>query len=344
MRVFWTQATCLPRVRICILRLCKAKADWVVKDDLVKALLKDPVISKETARVKAAKGTEEWKTAANMIGFFNLRITEYRKKIIPSSWKAFAGEINRLIERKKIGSKPWAYKLRPSAKRLRIADKVPVHSHTGATIIGEGNEKFAMVEAELAKESELPEPSLTEPSGLKEATVRIRSAQFAKAVKSDYAYSCAVCGKSRRTRDGNPEVEAAHIYPISKNGSNDFRNGLSLCKIHHWAFENGLFSVTDDYKIVVEKRIKSKRDYREISSFENKELYRAKEYWPHPKFLKEHRKIHGLNNHYSRTLERFSSVLFFAQREGAIGQGQTMRANSRLALAIPPFLSQHFID
>lgn len=80
----------MPRVRICILRLCKAKADWIVIDDVVKALLKDPVISVETARVKAAKGTEESVTAANMIGFFNLRITEYRKKIIPPSWKTFS--------------------------------------------------------------------------------------------------------------------------------------------------------------------------------------------------------------------------------------------------------------
>lgn len=47
--------------------------------------------------------------------------------------------------------------------------------------------------------------------------------------------------------DGEPviEAEASHIIPIERQGPDDPRNGLSLCRRHHWAFDRGLFTVTD---------------------------------------------------------------------------------------------------
>ena len=43
-----------------------------------------------------------------------------------------------------------------------------------------------------------------------------RSAAFRKYIKQIYNNKCAVCGKKRLSKTGNPEVEAAHIYPKSK--------------------------------------------------------------------------------------------------------------------------------
>jgi putative restriction endonuclease len=55
-----------------------------------------------------------------------------------------------------------------------------------------------------------------------------------------------------------PEVEAAHIIPRGggENGSNDPRNGLALCRSHHWAFDRLLWAVTNDCRIAVPKRVK----------------------------------------------------------------------------------------
>lgn len=36
---------------------------------------------------------------------------------------------------------------------------------------------------------------------------------------------------------------AAHIRPVSENGSYDARNGLVLCTLHHSAFDAGLFEI-----------------------------------------------------------------------------------------------------
>ena len=47
------------------------------------------------------------------------------------------------------------------------------------------------------------------------------------------------------------EVDAAHIVPRSMFGSDDARNGLALCKRHHWAFDKGMLGIDDDRKIVV---------------------------------------------------------------------------------------------
>ena len=39
--------------------------------------------------------------------------------------------------------------------------------------------------------------------------------------------------------------------PKNKNGTDDPRNGLTLCRAHHWAFDAGLFTLTSDYTVVV---------------------------------------------------------------------------------------------
>lgn len=124
-----------------------------------------------------------------------------------------------------------------------------------------------------------------------------RNAAFSKLIKEEYNYSCVVCGSKRFTNSGHPEVEAAHIYPKSKDGADDLRNGICLCKLHHWAFDNGLFSVRDDFSIIVDDRIKDDVNYKEIYDFENLKIKipNNKKIRPDPLYLTEHRKIHGFD-------------------------------------------------
>lgn len=92
-------------------------------------------------------------------------------------------------------------------------------------------------ELEAALESE---PQLTEDRA-EYTTVRRRTRDraFRELVLEAYDGTCAICGANRRSPDGTPEVEAAHIYPRSENGRDDVRNGLALCRLHHWAFDTG---------------------------------------------------------------------------------------------------------
>jgi putative restriction endonuclease len=97
------------------------------------------------------------------------------------------------------------------------------------------------------------------------------------------------------------EVEAAHIVPHSKKGKDDILNGLSLCHLHHWAFDAGWFTLIDDFRIQVSPKINSLTsgygkmgDYDFIRIFSNKNskifLPKREEIYPHQNAINWHRK------------------------------------------------------
>lgn len=95
-------------------------------------------------------------------------------------------------------------------------------------------------------------------------------------------------------REGLPEVGAAHIYPKSEGGPDDPRNGIPLCKVHHWAFDCGWFSVNDDFEIIVKEG--TDNDPPDVvSSLAGEGLAQqsADDISPHSVYLAGHRRIHG---------------------------------------------------
>jgi putative restriction endonuclease len=139
------------------------------------------------------------------------------------------------------------------------------------------------------------EPELTEDqTTYTQPEVRVRSKAFVQQVKDVYDHTCVVCGAHRFSPEGNPEVEAAHIYPKREGGSDDVRNGIALCKLHHWAFDTGWISISDDYEILV-KNAPQKDGYGDFKQFggEKIRLPTGSQAKPHPKFLEQHRKLHG---------------------------------------------------
>lgn len=98
--------------------------------------------------------------------------------------------------------------------------------------------------------------------GRKKKTVtkelNIRSRVFRQVVIESYDYRCCVCGLKIPSPDSlRWEVEAAHIVPHSVNGKDDIWNGLALCSLHHWAFDVGWFSVSNELKILISPKYSS---------------------------------------------------------------------------------------
>ncbi len=81
-----------------------------------------------------------------------------------------------------------------------------------------------------------------------------RSARFAVRVCSEYRYTCALTGYRCITGDGATVVDAAHIEAWSRTQNDDPQNGLALSKSAHWMFDEGLWAVDDDFRIVVNPR------------------------------------------------------------------------------------------
>jgi len=81
-------------------------------------------------------------------------------------------------------------------------------------------------------------------------TTQKRDAAFRNMILQEYDFTCSVCQMKFRIGD-LIESQAAHIVPKRKCGTDDPRNGLALCRTHHWAFDSGIFSINDNYSILV---------------------------------------------------------------------------------------------
>jgi putative restriction endonuclease len=83
----------------------------------------------------------------------------------------------------------------------------------------------------------------------------VRDQAFRRAVVIAYDHRCAFCGIRVLTAEGHTAVEAAHIIPWSVSHNDLPTNGLGLCGLCHWTFDEGLFSVSDSYVLLVSPQL-----------------------------------------------------------------------------------------
>ena len=85
---------------------------------------------------------------------------------------------------------------------------------------------------------------------------RLHQKSFRERVLEAYREQCAFCRLKH-----SELLDAAHIIPDSdKLGEPTVSNGLSLCKIHHAAFDSNFIGVSPDFKIIVREDIRWERD------------------------------------------------------------------------------------
>jgi putative restriction endonuclease len=82
-----------------------------------------------------------------------------------------------------------------------------------------------------------------------------RDQGFRRAVVTAYDHRCAVCGVRMQTADGHTVVDAAHIKPWSVSFNDNPRNGMALCKLCHWTFDEGMISVSARYIVVTSPQL-----------------------------------------------------------------------------------------
>jgi len=85
---------------------------------------------------------------------------------------------------------------------------------------------------------------------------RVHQQGFRETVLRAYRNQCALC------RLRHPELlDAAHIIgDLEDNGDPIIQNGLSLCKIHHSAFDQNIIGINTDYQVKVRKDILEETD------------------------------------------------------------------------------------
>jgi putative restriction endonuclease len=82
-----------------------------------------------------------------------------------------------------------------------------------------------------------------------------RDQGFRRIVVKAYDHRCALCGVRIITPEQHTVVDAAHIVPWSRSQNDDIRNGMALCKLCHWAFDEGMMGVSDSYAVITSRQI-----------------------------------------------------------------------------------------
>jgi putative restriction endonuclease len=91
---------------------------------------------------------------------------------------------------------------------------------------------------------------------VREARVRMHQARFRGRVLVAYASRCTIC-----TLKESRLLDAAHIVgDLEASGEPTVTNGLSLCSIHHRAFDQNLVGVSADYRVHVSRRLLDEED------------------------------------------------------------------------------------
>jgi putative restriction endonuclease len=115
-----------------------------------------------------------------------------------------------------------------------------------------------------------------------------------------YKHRCALTGYRMTTLAMESIVDAAHIHQFHNSRNNDPRNGMALSKNAHWQFDRGLWSVNDDYRVLV-----NREKFREegisgqcLTDFEGRRISLPDDprYWPEQDSLGWHRRHHGFTN------------------------------------------------
>lgn len=119
-----------------------------------------------------------------------------------------------------------------------------------------------------------------------------RSRAFRSLVKRAYDQKCAMCGGGLINVLGNSEIEAAHIIGRGALGSDDVRNGLALCRAHHWAFDQGMICVSEQSTVMVKPELYSKAENATLKLIDGNKISTPKEhkFFPEPSALAWHRK------------------------------------------------------
>lgn len=118
-----------------------------------------------------------------------------------------------------------------------------------------------------------------------------RKAAFSDIVLGNYGYTCAVTGQ-RFHSARHTEAAAAHIIGKSELGTDDPRNGIALSQSAHWAFDKGIFTITDKFEVLINPKAR----LTDIAVFPLLNLDRRpillpvdSQYRPHPEALEWHR-------------------------------------------------------
>ena len=144
---------------------------------------------------------------------------------------------------------------------------------------------FVAIDADKGDSSEDPNPRRAYVT----ATVRRRLHQqgFRERVLNAYMKQCALCELRR-----SELLDAAHIVPDSQpRGTPEVKNGISMCKLHHAAYDRRVLGISRDHQVHVREDILEEIDgpmlQHGLQDMHGRRLIlpKSQDQWPDPDLL-----------------------------------------------------------
>jgi putative restriction endonuclease len=143
----------------------------------------------------------------------------------------------------------------------------------------------------VEKLNDIPEVELPREGKTRDAIVRVRVNQsfFRKLILASYNETCCITGIRQRAL-----LVAAHIKPWAVDTRNRLNpnNGLALNALHDKAFESGLITINEDFRVQVsstlkrQSKVKTVRDF--FLRFDDKPIIPPSRFFPSVIFLRYH--------------------------------------------------------
>lgn len=126
-----------------------------------------------------------------------------------------------------------------------------------------------------------------------EEDIFVRGGLFKKLVPKIYDSTCSFTGMRIESTFGHNFIDACHIVPFSVSHDDKVNNGIALCPNLHRAFDRGLVSLDNDYRIMISNNVTENENH----SYSLKQLEGRKmrlpfgaQYYPSVANLEWHRK------------------------------------------------------
>jgi hypothetical protein len=142
-------------------------------------------------------------------------------------------------------------------------------------------------------------PFVAEDRAVYQVSRQKRDGAFRNVVLANYGYTCAVTGQQFYS-PRHVEADGAHIIGKDVRGTDDPRNGIALSRSAHWAFDRGIFTISDQYEVILNPKISA----ASIAKFTVMEMDRKKISLPTDECYLPHRD--ALAWHKQEVFDRFS--------------------------------------
>jgi putative restriction endonuclease len=99
-----------------------------------------------------------------------------------------------------------------------------------------------------------------------------------------------------KDQKNRPLVDACHIIPFAESYNDSVRNGIALSPTFHRAFDKGLLSLTNDYRVILHPQLKDESADFSFNQYRGKFIHLPTNphFHPSPKSLAYHRQWAGM--------------------------------------------------